>query len=418
MLVHGDHRKGDEPAFRARLSGLCQILELTADDAARSVLIGDDPEIRGNLAGRIEETDLLKVADVVRKETHVHRRGHEDELERLDRRRAEVEGRRLQALRGAFGEEIDLEELGRRLAGLPPSGPLAGECEAAVLALASLEQGRAAAIAEEARRSALREKFAKAPPATDAAEAELEDANAAVAAKAKELATARDAVAELRERLRNAEAMVARIDQEHANAGVAQETARQRLADLRTQRRAYDEAQAELAEEVVGPDEDRIAAAREVVEQAQRRLAIARARDEDASLAAEQERISREMSAARDAIAHYESESLAVWERLAAWLNERLDSDRIRVCGDAIEAHVDGQWVDIAGERISEGQRDERVYSMLLERREGNRLILIDGTTSLDAERRRRVGDLARSRGIAVVVEAPSDDESWTWEHY
>lgn len=422
LLIHGAHRVGDDSAFRARLSGLCRLLELTADDEAVRALVGNDPELRSTLLGNVKETDLVRVADLVRKEAHALRRDAEKAAELAQDEAAEIEGRRLQNLRTALdgepgSERGSLDELVALVAGVPDA-----DTEAAIRELDRLRDQDADHRAEAARRERLREKLAGAePPPIERIEAEVEDANANEVAKREELDTARQRVVELRERLRAAEAEQGKVDQEHANALVAQEHARERLAAARRQRDALEAARAELEEDMPpAVPEGAVEAARVRVDFCRRSEQAVKARGVDQQLAAKQDEAQRGRARHLERAAELEAEAHAAWDRLAEYLNGFLHSDRIRVRGERIEAAIGDEWVDIAGDRISEGQRTELCYELMLEHREGNRIILIDGATTLDSENRRKVGDLARQRGVLLVAEAPAgdDDPEWAVEHY
>lgn len=404
-LETGDHRKGDAAAFRARLAALLKWVGIEAVDELRAELAGGDPKLRAWAKTEgVEFDDLIEYATKLRTFAHKCRREREEAKAELEKGLASLEGKRdaILATAGVAEETLD---------GLPPADEAREEYSRTRDALRTAESRRQAGLEEAERREKLRSTLGERPD-TEVAQAESEDAAKAVSeAEAEEKRIAAE-VAELRERLSVREHALANAQQAVAGQRGQAEQAAERYRKAVSDQQRHDEMVANLEQPLEYPSIETIERLSAEHSAADERMKAVRISEQvmavRSQMAKQDELIERE----GDAIAHWEDEAAAVWIRLADIVNRELDTDRVRVSGECIEINVSGRWFDIADPaRVSEGQRTDACYDLLLQHRRGQRIVVIEGATTVDPQRLTRLGERARARGIALVMETPDADE-------
>lgn len=424
LLEHGGHRKGEAPAVRARLRGLLGWVGLESTPELVRELAGD---LSGDVIQAAGNGDLIEAADAVRAEIHELRRAAEKRRDALATQAASVR-RAMEELPKGSSDPV-VEDAGERV-------------ERARAQQAALRRQAEDAAAERAFRqrmhAELQELSASARTTDDEtlarhkddaahAQKQLEERERRVALIAAEidalqgkLADAKGDVGAWRERHSFA---LARVQNAEANVR-AEATRAARAADL--------SARLDGQQLIAAPTPEQIQEADEAVARALQLVGANESRRRYAALAAEAVATDAKHDAAVEDARALEKEAAAVWERLADIVNRELASNHVRVAvDDEGHAHVEvyvvptilgapsiagGEWVDIAGDRLSEGQRARVVYQLLVERRMGERVVLIEGTTSLDEENLEIVGKLAADRNLALVGERPGAE--WAIVHY
>lgn len=399
QLEHGEHRKGDDARFRSRLVALLAWAHVEADQKLVRSLV-DASTVPVELGSALAETDLLKATEKLRSSIHAWRRKKETERDEIERRIAALEGKASATL-----EEAGISQ--EELAGAGTEEGCRESHAAARLALAEIRQQRAAYVAEQERREKVRASLGE-PPDVEAAENRALEAGAAASA-----ALAR--VEQLRKELADEQAKL-----ERANAEASAARREYSQAQHRADRHA--EASALLEEELTGPSEEDVAAAargeaetRQQLHRAQTALRLERVH---AARATEFDSLER----VNDQIADAEREAAAVWTRLAERVNQHLEGSRIRVAAVAqeLEVQIDEEWRRLGGGRVSEGQWAAACYDLLVERLDGPRVIVIEGSTSVDRSLLADLGDAAARRGGCLVLETQEvpEGQEWTIEHF
>ena len=150
VLATGDHRKGTRPAFKARLGALLAWVGLGSDADLIDLLIGRDAAVREACRGLAAPgDDLVEAAEEIRKGIYGLTRTAAEALQAQSDRHNILAGRKAEAL-GTFPED----EISR----------IVPEVEASELRhskllqeLGSIQARRESALAEESRRSQLRD---------------------------------------------------------------------------------------------------------------------------------------------------------------------------------------------------------------------------------------------------------------------
>lgn len=150
VLATGDHRKGTRPAFKARLGALLAWVGLGSDADLIDLLIGRDAAVREACRGLAAPgDDLVEAAEEIRKGIYGLTRTATEALQAQTDRHNILAGRKVEAL-GSFSED-DISRI-------------APDVEASELRhskllqeLGSIQARRESALAEESRRSQLRD---------------------------------------------------------------------------------------------------------------------------------------------------------------------------------------------------------------------------------------------------------------------
>lgn len=415
-LETGDNRKGEGPAYRSRLAAILRWLGLDGDRKALLSLAGDDEALRKWAEATPTGVDLIEAADEARKVCHKERRLWEDDAKQCQKVQARMEGERDQA---ATAAEMEPDQLAKMVS---EDGAGAKLVTATKLASAG-RRDRARLEAEEERRADLN---LDSKPHTKAAE----DAVSDIDKSERILLLKRDHVSELEAKVATLadELAAAKIELTKTRVLVSAEMAQldlleQHLNDATQKENEIAALREELARPLVGPTEDEIEALQDDVEIAEQGVALAKAGERMRDILSKLQVATDETTNAEQKAAHYAAEAADVWIRLANTVNELLDSERIRLVGEKIEIFIEGKgggWRDIADPvLVSEGQRADACYSLMLEQREGERVVVVEGATSVDPVRLARIGAMARERGVAIVMETPAtEEEGITLQHY
>lgn len=413
LVMHGGHRKGEGPAYRERLRGLCRLLELSSDGGETVTELTEDGEVVSATHGERVPPDLVDVAEMVRGKVHELRRAEEKRAAAIRDRELLLEGQRVRHAKDVLVEGDAPDRW-------PDSdGREQDRLDEALVALEKSRTERAHGEAERERKDkAAATLESVAPPDVKGArdrvsqckQAHLEAGNAEraevgnVSRLEAELEAARERVSE-----------AARRDEEAAEALSAAEKA---LIEAESAMANREELSALLQEPLEYPSRADVDVLEGAVELRRRELAIAIAAKCDEELAEQQRNLEAERNGIEERVAELEAEARAVWDRLADKLNRELSSSLVRVRGDDIEVNVDGEFFPVESDRVSEGQLADACYRLLIEHRDPGTMILIDGSTPLDGAHRKQLGDRLRETNMAIVAAAPSDDEEWRIDAY
>ena len=186
LLISGNHRTGERPAFKARLGALLTWTGLQSDAELIALLIGSDPDLV-RLCRQIKPgDDLTDVAEMIRK-TCYELRGEAEVKAGLEQSRLDgLLGRKVEII-GPFSE-TELIQISPEVA---DAERLQSEC---LQALGSIRAKRAAMLAEDARRNQARATLGDRPEVAGDEE-RLKVANSAVLGASDALAGTRAVLA-------------------------------------------------------------------------------------------------------------------------------------------------------------------------------------------------------------------------------
>ncbi len=426
VLAHGGHMKGDKPAFKARLGALLHWVAMSSTEDVLRQLLGEDPKIAA-LYGRIiapngelkhakparrditlvEGVDLIEAASRIREAIHSMRRSQSVKLEVAKANIDGINGRKREIVDGAGLAEA-------RLSGIKPAvDDTQEELGRARTEHATLNSRRLSGLAELGRRAqALQDLGIRPDPGPKLAAAKR--ARRAADKVDDDMVETRSAVENLRAELARAEEKLRGLEDraaERVGAADAAETEHRTTVEAAER---WDRLNAELTAELEVPEEHEVEEARRAVDVLEKRLTHHRAAVRYQAVTAELEAEHESAGDLEDRVTFLKSEADEVWSRLAAAVNRELEGDRVRVGEDeTIEIRVGRRWFDITDQdRVGEGVTFNACYELLLKHRKGQRVIVIEGHTTVDPEHLEALALRAREQGTVLILErVPVRDE-------
>jgi hypothetical protein len=420
-LETADHVKEDGAAFRRRLGATLRWLGIESTRETLLEIAGESTTLRGLWSGSRSDAhdDLIEATQAMRKLAHEQRRTAESGARNAQADVARIEGERDQVAEG--GDPKDL-------IGLVAPEVMAEKLTSANEARLALEVSKRKAEGERERRAKLKpaDGVEESLSAAKASLVALSSAISVVISKQeehrKETEEALAALDAAKTRMSNAESKTRELNEARISARDREHSAKDAVDTWERQRERAKEIEAELAKPIGCPTEEELTEAANKVDLATRALEKSKRGQKMRDVLSRLEIARAASTEAEHGVTYWEKEAAEIWKRLAAVVNTKLASDRIRVNDDRIEAMVDGVgWRDLSDTaNVSEGQRADACYSLMLDHRSGEQIIVIENANPISPDRLARIGEMAAAKGIALVMEGiPGRGETgFSLEHY